>query len=627
MAGSMRKRFVGWGRDKLVASAVSPLRSLMSALQMQTQSEGERWIRDAFEEAFVGLNITDSEGHIRSINKGFADIIGYSAEELKGKTIGSLVADEQGRSVVRDLGSLAKGSVPHYRAERRFRRKDGKCVWVRSSVTKLKSLGEESIVAICEDITEQKNTRERLRHQATHDLLTGLLNRRQFERNLNKAIARASQPGAELALLFVDLDGFKLINDTLGHATGDLLLREVAARLTGCVSKSDFLARVGGDEFTIAIAGFKSREELHARVDRVVHCFSSPFRVNQHQISVGAATGISLYPADGLDARALMQNADLAMHYAKERATSRDQFVTAQMKEAAHKRFQIVSCLRKALESNELSVHFQPEYQLGDNKLVRFEALCRWRNADLGQVPPDQFIPIAERTGMIVPIGLYVLREACRNAVKWQAGKWPVQVAVNVSAIQFARTDFVDSVITVLRETGLNPSLLELEITESSFHRDLDDNVRKMHLLKEAGIRLSVDDFGTGYSSLGCLQNMPIDAVKVDRSFTANLAKSATGVSMVGAIISMAHALALRVVVEGVETAEQLGIVRRLGSDEVQGYLCGRPEDSSAASERVRRETVLNPASSDLATLASALETPEREPAGNAGVVAAEAPR
>jgi EAL domain-containing protein (putative c-di-GMP-specific phosphodiesterase class I) len=278
------------------------------------------------------------------------------------------------------------------------------------------------------------------------------------------------------------------------------------------------------------------------------------------------------------------------MYSAKYNGSNRYQFFTSQMKEDAHERLIVESCLRRALEQNEISVQFQPQYELAGNRLVRFEALCRWKSAELGSVPPQRFIPIAEETGTIVPIGLHVLREACAQAVEWQAARTPIQVAVNVSAVQFSRADFVDSVVEVLRETGLNPGLLDLELTESSFVRDKDDSVRKMNALRRYGVRISIDDFGTGYSSLSYLQSMPVDALKVDRSFTAKIASSPTAVSMVRAVIAMARALGLRVVTEGVENLDQADILRHLGCDEVQGFLYGRPEDHQASMERVWRE-------------------------------------
>jgi predicted signal transduction protein with EAL and GGDEF domain len=326
-----------------------------------------------------------------------------------------------------------------------------------------------------------------------------------------------------------------------------------------------------------------------ARVaERLLLAFDAPVDIDGHEIPIGASIGISRYPLDGQDAGTLLQTADSAMYSAKRSGKHRFGFFSAQMRLDAHQRLATESRLRRALEYREISVSFQPQYELSSNRLVRFEALCRWFNPELGQVPPDRFIPIAEKTGMIIELGDFVLRESCKQALKWQSAG-PVQIAVNVSAVQFARTDFVDSVTTVLRETGLEPSLLELELTESTLLQDRDDAIRKMNTLRQYGVRISIDDFGTGYSSLSYLQNMPVAALKIDRSFTAKLGSSQTALSMVKAIIAMARALGLRIVTEGVENQAQVQILRQLGCDDVQGFYYGKPEKASLALERVIR--------------------------------------
>jgi EAL domain-containing protein (putative c-di-GMP-specific phosphodiesterase class I) len=278
------------------------------------------------------------------------------------------------------------------------------------------------------------------------------------------------------------------------------------------------------------------------------------------------------------------------MYCAKRSGNNRYQFFTAQMRQDAHQRLTIESRLRRALDCREISVQFQPQYELAGNNLIGFEALCRWFNPELGHVPPDRFIPVAEETGLIVAIGNHVLREACLQALQWQGGPLPVRVAVNVSAVQFTRVDFVNSIVDILHETGLRPALLEVELTESALIRDREDGVRKMQRLRNLGIRISLDDFGTGYSSLSYLQNMPIDTLKIDRSFTMKLGSSQTALSMVRAIIAMARALGLRVLTEGVEDSAQVEILRQLGCDDIQGYFCGRPESPEASVARVSGE-------------------------------------
>ena len=562
----------------------------------ETLRDSELPFRGAFEEAAVGMVILDVAGRIQSVNRGFTDITLYSPEELIGKRLIHLASAEDHAQILSDRQLLIDKKVRSYRAERRFIRKDGVSVWVRTSVSHLRSNGEQHTIALVEDITEQKLARENLKSQAMHDLLTGLPNRRHFEEILEEAIGLSKsalvQDGAEVALLYLDLDGFKLVNDTLGHRAGDLLLKDVGSRIRECVQDSGQVARMGGDEFSIVLMGLDGPQFPACVAQRLLKAFTLPFPIDSREISIGASIGIGRYPLDGDDAIALLQSADTAMYSAKRSGAGRYQFFTPQMKQDAHQRLMIESRLQRALDHHELSVQFQPQYELAGNTLVRFEALCRWFNPELGQVPPDRFIPVAEKTGLIVEIGKYVLGEACRQALLWQKGRLPVQVAVNVSAVQFARADFVNSIVDVLHETGLKPALLELELTESSLIQDREDAVRKMHLLGMLGVRMSIDDFGTGYSSLSYLQNTPVDALKVDRSFAAKLGSSQTVLSMVRAMIAMARALGIRVVMEGVENSAQVEILRQLGCDEVQGYYYGRPEDAQASVERIARENI-----------------------------------
>ncbi len=582
----------------------------ITTLKMAEESlrESERRFRNAFHEAAVGMVILDLEGKFLSVNKGLTEITHYAAEELRGRPATFIIDEPHREDSARLLASVIRGEIDSYRAERRCIRKDGVAIWIRNSVSMMKAgQGPAYVVVLCEDITDQKQAREKLRHQALHDPLTGLPNRRHFEQSLKAAIEGAGREGNEVALLFLDLDGFKLVNDTFGHPAGDLLLKHVAHRVQARLDGPDLLARVGGDEFTVVLSGLNGPEIPRRRAESLLDAFNEPFSINGNEISIGASVGISRYPIDGRNTSALLQSADAAMYSAKYNGNNRYQFFTNRMKEDAHERLIVESCLRRALEQNEISVQFQPQYELATNRLVRFEALCRWKSAELGQVAPANFIPIAEETGLIVPLGLHVLREACMQAVQWQSAQAQIQVAVNVSAVQFSRADFVDSVVEVLRETGLSPTLLDLELTETSFVRDRDDSVRKMNALRNYGIRISIDDFGTGYSSLSYLQSMPVDALKVDRSFTAKIASSPTAVSMVRAVIAMARALGLRVVTEGVENIDQVDILRHLGCDEVQGFLYGRPEDHQASMERVWREAS---SASPLAALESAVSSP-----------------
>lgn len=577
-------------------------------LAEETLRESEERFRNAFHEAAVGMVILDLEGRVLSANRGMTEIMHYAAEELRGRHVTLVLGEDRQGEIAHIVARVVSGEIGSWRAERRCFRKDGISIWMRSSISMMKP---GYIVVLCEDITDQKQAREKLRYQAMHDPLTGLPNRRHFEQALNAAIEGAARDASEVALLFLDLDGFKLVNDTFGHPAGDLLLKHVAHRVQTRLGGMDLLARVGGDEFTVVLSGLDGAEVPRRRAESLLDAFNEPFLIGGNEISIGASVGISRFPVDGRTTSALLQSADAAMYSAKYSGNNRYQFFSSRMKEDAHERLLIESCLRRALDSGEVSLQFQPEYELATNRLVRFEALCRWNSSELGSIPPHKFIPIAEETGLIVPIGLYVLREACTRAVEWQAAGRDIQVAVNVSAVQFGRADFVDTVVEVLRETGLSARLLDLELTESSFVRDRDDSIRKMNALRRYGVRISIDDFGTGYSSLSYLQNMPVDALKVDRTFTARIASSQTAVSMVRAIIAMARALGLRVVTEGVENLDQVEILRHLGCDEVQGFLYGRPEDHHAAAERVWREATSTLPLAALGSVVSPAEWPQ----------------
>jgi diguanylate cyclase (GGDEF)-like protein/PAS domain S-box-containing protein len=553
----------------------------------------EARFRTVFEEAAVGIVTMDAHGKILSANKAITDITMYSPQEVVGKSASTLLAQDSAAESIHALARALDQRSGGYRAERRAIRKDGQTAWIRTSVSIVRKEGSEAeAIALCEDITEQKLAREQLSHQATHDSLTGLANRRHFEESLQDAIQKAASTGGRVALLYIDLDGFKLVNDTMGHSTGDHLLRQVAARLQSCLHEHEIPARIGGDEFTVVKPLAEDSASAEELTQRILEAFRIPFSGAGQGIRIGASIGVSHFPEDGEDANELYQSADAAMFHAK-RTNHEYHVFDASMKSAMVRKLKIQKLIVTALERNEFAPCFQPLYDLETGDVVRFEALCRWVSPELGDVPPSEFIPIAEEIGLITELGLRILREACMQARKWQLNEnRPVQIAVNVSALQFARDEFVSSVAEILRTTGLAPELLELEITESVLVRDPEESVRKMQVLRDMGVSLSIDDFGTGYSSLSYLQTMPVNAVKIDRSFTANLGRNTTAVTMIKSVIAMGRTLGLRVVTEGVENAGQLDIIRQLGSHEAQGYFMGRPESAALALERVTKQTL-----------------------------------
>jgi diguanylate cyclase (GGDEF)-like protein/PAS domain S-box-containing protein len=554
-------------------------------------SNGEERFRLAFEEAAVGMITLNLAGRVIAINQSITEITGYESSDLLGRNATEILAPEHHEDYSAAVAEIIASGRGGYRRERRLVRKDARSIWVRNSATVLHRDGKPAeIFVICEDITERRTATKRLEHQATHDELTGLSNRRQLECLLTRTASSCVQTGKPAGLFYLDLDGFKLINDTLGHAAGDVVLQQVAGVLSRAVEKEDALARFGGDEFAIIAPQASDRAALEQKAAGLLRALSTPFYVGERELRIGASVGIAVCPADGEDAGTLLQNADAAMYAAKRQGRNRFSCFTAGMRKDAGDRLRIESNLRTALELSEIYAAFEPQHNLRTRRLVRFEALCRWRNRELGEVSPARFIPVAEEIGVINAIERLMLHSACREALRWQQAGSAVSVAVNVSPVQFGRQDFIDTIIGALRETGLDPARLELELTEGVLIRDIEQSLSHIDRLHELGVRIAIDDFGTGYSSLGYLQRMPVDALKIDRSLVRDLDRNPQSVAMIRAIIAMARALGLRVVTEGVESEAQSEVLRRLGCDELQGYLFGRAESPEAAFARVTRE-------------------------------------
>jgi diguanylate cyclase (GGDEF)-like protein len=418
----------------------------------------------------------------------------------------------------------------------------------------------------------------RLQHLTLIDDLTGLPNRRLLTDRLSQSLAKARRENRKVALLYIDLDGFKLINDSLGHGAGDALLGQVAQRLKSRFRQSDTLARIGGDEFTLILDNVQTWADGDKAAVSVLEVLKEPFELDGHSIRMTASIGISIFPDHGHEGGQLLQQADCAMFAAKRNGKNRIVQFGDGLGSAARERLTLEGELRRAIENNEITIHYQPEFDLASNKIVRFEALARWFHPKLGTIPPLNFIPIAEESGLIVPLGAYVMERACADAVTWQsrAGR-PIQVAVNVSSVQFARDSFLEEVEEALHRTGLRPSLLQLEITESATLTGVERAADLIRRLTGKGIGVAMDDFGTGYSCLSYLPRLSFDALKLDRSFVTELVVREETRAFVESILSMARNLHMKVIVEGIETREQLELMKALGTNEAQGYLLGRP--------------------------------------------------
>ena len=437
---------------------------------------------------------------------------------------------------------------------------------------------------------EQRQLTDKLAYQAQHDALTGLPNRTLFDERLSRALAQARRHGWMAAVMFIDLDRFKQINDTLGHTVGDALLQQVARRLEGCIRKTDTLARMGGDEFTLLLTEIRDPQYVEVVAQKLLDALQAPFHLDNHELFITASIGISVYPKDGKDAATLERNADSAMYRAKSLGKNNFQVFVPEINAFALETLEIENALRRALENQEFQLRYQPQVNLADGSLAGLEALLVWNHPKLGVIPPAQFIPVAEESGLINPIGNWVLREACQQNAAWQRqGLKVVQVAVNVSVMQFTRPGFADVVSEALKEAHLDPRLLELELTESVVMGNVSESKRQLERLRRLGVGISIDDFGTGYSSLSYLGSLPIDTLKIDQSFLENVDKEAKRRQLVQAIVELAHGLGLRVVAEGVETEAQLEALRQVRCDRVQGYLVGDPVSAQVTAELLKQ--------------------------------------
>ncbi len=452
-----------------------------------------------------------------------------------------------------------------------------------------------------QEITERKRAEEQVRFLADHDSLTGLTNRRSFVERLEQALASAKRHDRLAVLLFLDLDNFKRINDTLGHSVGDQLLQGVAERLVQCTRETDYVARneapleravsrLGGDEFTVLLSEVASTDDAARVASRIIDVLREPFRIGRHELIVGASIGLTVYPLDGDDVETLLRNADTAMYQAKDKGKNNYQFFTSAMNATASKRMAMERKLRKALEAEALQLCYQPQVDLRTGRITGVEALLRWQDPELGIVSPAEFIPLAEETGLIVSIGEWVLRQACRQQAAWSSsGLPPVRMAVNLSPLHLKHEALVQYVIRTLWDTGADARQVEIEITENAFMQGQDAAVTVLQELKRVGVSVALDDFGTGYSSLSYLKRFPVDAVKIDRSFVRDIAVDSDDAAITSAIISIAKDLRLRVIAEGVETQAQSRFLGERGCDEMQGYLFSPPVTAHAVADLLTR--------------------------------------
>lgn len=542
--------------------------------------ESENKYRVLFEDSADAFWLVDDGGFV-DCNSAALNLFGYSTkDEFKHPADISPPNQPDGRSsrIAADERMAAAFLNGKERFEWLHRRKNGELFHAEVCLAAMTLQGRWMLLATVRDITERKVAEERVQFLAYYDALTGLPNRTLLQDRISKALASAHRRKESVAVLFLDLDRFKIINDTLGHSTGDVLLQEVATRLKEWAREQDTVARVGGDEFVLLLTTIAQTSDAAVAAQRIVDVTAADYSLKGNPINVTCSVGISMFPENGVDSETLIKNADAAMYCAKQKGPNHVQFFTKDMNDQMVERLTLESGLRLALDREELFLLYQPQMDIATGETVGVEALLRWQHPELGLVPPDRFIRIAENTGLIVPIGEWVLRTACSQARKWQEEGLPkVRVAVNVSAVQFRQDGFRDHIRSVLNETGLASQYLELELTESLLLSNADVMFSVLRELKEMGLSLAIDDFGTGYSSLSYLREFPVSKLKIDRSFVQDVAINQDDAAITAAIIGMAKNLNLKVIAEGVENEAQLSFLRAHQCDEIQGYYFSRP--------------------------------------------------
>jgi diguanylate cyclase (GGDEF)-like protein/PAS domain S-box-containing protein len=552
----------------------------MDITQRRTAEETLRLRNRALQASVNAILITDLEGAIEYANPAFERITGYSVDEATGRNCRFLQGDDTEQPGIETLRSAVLRREEASVLLRNYR-KDGSLFWNDIHIAPVR--GPDGIathfVGVLNDITEIKYYEKELERQVSVDALTELASRSILKERIRDSIATAEHFGSSVTVGFMDLDNFKFINDSLGHNVGDELLKQVARRLVACIRGQDTIARYGGDEFAFVLVGQKDESTIAALMERLLKTIDRPFEIDGHKLFVSCSIGLSFYPKDGKDADTLLKNADVAMYRAKERGRNNFQFYTPSMHRRATERLSLESKLRQALADDEFALHYQPKIDLRSGRISGAEALIRWRSkGESPAVPPSIFIPLAEETGLIVPLGEWVLHTACaHNRILQETGLPPVRIAVNISARQFEPRTIVALVRNALASTGLDASLLELELTESMVMHHAEEAVKVLHDLKDLGIQLSIDDFGTGYSSLSYLQRFPVDCLKIDRSFVRDIGADPNDAVIARAVISLGHSLGLSVIAEGVSSEEQLAFLRENGCDEMQGFLFSRP--------------------------------------------------
>ncbi len=557
--------------------------AIQNSMHIRALKESEAKFRTLFNSASDAVYIIDFEGAFLEVNQAACEDLGSSREELLAMKPSEVISCQapgchERLRAVRETGHLVFEAL-HVR-------RDGTSYPVEVSSRLVEFSGKQAMLAMARNITERKQAEYEIQQLAYYDTLTGLPNRALFRDRLNQALAQASRDSRQVGVLFLDLDRFKEVNDTLGHSTGDELLKAVAGRLENCMRRSDTVSRLGGDEFVLSLSSMTLDEDIATIAQKIQNALAEPLLIDGQELFSTCSIGIAIYPTDGEDVDTLLKNADIAMYQAKEQGRNNYQFFSRETNVKAVERLLLETSMRHALERNEFFLYYQPQVNLITGRIIGMEALLRWRHPDLGLLSPAKFIPLAEESGLIIPIGEWVLRAACARTKAWQdAGGLPLRVAVNLSGYQFRQSNLVEMVEEVLGETGLDPRCLELELTESAIMDSPERAAMTLRRLKELGLSLAIDDFGTGYSSLSHLKQFPLDRLKIAQFFVRDITTNPDDAAIAEAIIAMAHSLKLQVIAEGVEQRDQMDFLLSRGCEEMQGFCFSRPVSEETFTE------------------------------------------
>ncbi|GAA5787088.1 two-component system response regulator [Chitiniphilus shinanonensis] len=569
------KRYVEHGRERVIGV-------VRDVTERQRNEEKLRQANVVFQTTGEGVLITDIEHRVIATNPAFTLLTGYTAEDIHGRDPDQFLHAR--RHSDHFYPRLMESHHGYWHGEILCLRRDGTPfpAWEHVCAVRDEHGQLRNYIITFSDISQIRQAEEQINHLAYHDALTGLGNRHQLAVRLETELERARLAHLQVGVMFIDLDGFKLVNDTLGHAAGDQLLQTVARRIKSALRRTDIAIRLGGDEFVVIVPDARRLDDYATLADKLLDAVREEIELRSERLSISASIGIAVFPDNGEDSQTLLKSADNAMYDAKLRGRNRFAFYSPDMAERAHERMAMEQGLMQALATDALRVHYQPVISLADGQLVGMEALLRWQHPELGLVPPARFIPVAEESGLIDRIGVWVLRQACQQALSWQrAGHRPLRIAVNVSVRQLAQDHLVEHVAAVLAETGLPPQCLELEITETAI-QSIEHSRERLRQLKALGVMLAIDDFGTGFSSLSLLKHLPIDRIKIDRSFVTGLPGDSNDAAITLAIVALARSLKLALTAEGIESPEQLEFLRRHDVADAQGYLFSRPQPAPA---------------------------------------------